>query len=100
MISKKSDLEFLPLDFEPLADEVDIDSEIEHKFYVDKLLSVLNDRECKILILRFYYEKTRKYIASLFNVSETRISQIEFKAMRKMKSSTSRSTMSKIRRAL
>jgi len=55
------------------------------KEVVTKVLSTLTPKEERIIRLRFFYNKTLKEVAEMFNVSPERLRQIECKAMRKLK---------------
>ncbi|MBQ7351871.1 MAG: SigB/SigF/SigG family RNA polymerase sigma factor [Clostridia bacterium] len=67
-----------------------IESEDESNDFVDnqvlyKLIESLPDREKKIIILRYFRDKTQKEIASELGVSQVQISRLENKILEKLK---------------
>ncbi len=62
-------------------------SEDEHvnNLYLQSLLNALNDRERKILILRYFRDKTQGEVAKILGVSQVQISRLEMKILKKIK---------------
>lgn len=65
----------------------DMEEDVVNKVLVNEMMSVLSEREKKILILRYFRGKTQSEIARQFGVSQVQISRIEKKAMDKIRSS-------------
>lgn len=73
-------------------DERNIEETIDLKFKIkelySKLKNVLEEREEKIIVMRFGLDgskpKTQKEIAELLNISRSYVSRIETKAIRKL----------------
>ncbi len=53
--------------------------------YINKGLNCLTEKEKKILLMRKFQEKKLREIANLYHVSESYISEIEHKALKKLK---------------
>jgi len=68
---------------EPSSDEKCFYSETGSR--VQDLLNFLNDRERKVIELRFWHDKTLREIGSIINLSDERIRQIEARALNKLK---------------
>lgn len=58
-----------------------------NRVMINEMLSLLDDREKKILIMRYYRGKTQSEIAKLFEVSQVQISRIEKRAIEKIRAS-------------
>lgn len=72
----------------PLIDKIkgkDYEKEIDEKLILKKGINKLNDREKKIVLLRFYRDMTQGQIAEYFGLSQVQISRIEAKIMEKLK---------------
>ncbi len=52
---------------------------------IQKALKVLNDRERKIMIYRYYKELTQAKIAKMIGISQVQVSRIEKRALQKLK---------------
>lgn len=57
----------------------------EIKQLLVKAISELSDKECKVITLYYYEELTLKEISHIMEVTESRISQLHTKALKKMK---------------
>lgn len=62
-------------------------SQDELKVKIDEALSHLTEREKKVVLLYYYEDMTLKEISKVLSVSESRISQLHSKALRKMRGS-------------
>lgn len=58
---------------------------ITNKIVIKQLIEELNDREKKIIMLRFFKEKTQSEVASILNISQVQVSRIERKILNNMK---------------
>ena len=63
-------------------------NEDEHvdKLYLKGLISTLNEREQKIIILRYFRDKTQGEVAKILGVSQVQVSRLESKILIKLKS--------------
>ena len=71
-----------------IADTVAIEGEeqtVIDRLLIEKLLSELSEREKKIIILRFFRDKTQSEIAKNMGVSQVQISRIITKALKKLR---------------
>lgn len=55
------------------------------KLYIKQLLSSLQEREKKLIILRYFRDKTQGEVASILGVSQVQISRLENKILKKLK---------------
>lgn len=69
-----------------LADDTSQDDMIDKILLKDSILN-LPERERKIIILRYYKDKTQSEIASIMGVSQVQISRLETKIINKIKKS-------------
>ena len=75
-------------DGQELIDKVpysDGEEKILNKIQLSKILDELNERERKIIILRFYRDKTQSEIAEMLGVSQVQVSRLENKIIEKMR---------------
>lgn len=63
----------------------DNDDKLIDNILLYKSISKLNDREKKIIMLRYFRDKTQKEVASVMGVSQVQISRIENKIIEKIK---------------
>lgn len=77
---KESGLELI----DKIADKSNEDDLIE-KIELDTVLSGLNERERKIMVLRFYRDKTQTEVAETLGVSQVQVSRLESKIIEKMR---------------
>jgi RNA polymerase primary sigma factor len=68
---------------EPSSDEKCFYSEMKSR--VQDLLNFLNDRERKVIGLRFWHDKTHREIGSIMNLSEESIRLLEARSLNKLK---------------
>ncbi len=57
------------------------------KIVLKQALEILNEKERKIILLRYFYNKTQSEIAKKYGVSQVQISRIEKKILLKLKAS-------------
>ena len=55
------------------------------KLYIKQLLQSLQEREKKLIILRYFRDKTQGEVASILGVSQVQISRLENKILKKLK---------------
>lgn len=55
------------------------------RVYVKQLIKTLNEREQKLIILRYFRDKTQGEVASILGVSQVQISRLENKILKKLK---------------
>ena len=55
------------------------------KLYIKELLSRLQERERKLIILRYFRDKTQGEVASILGVSQVQVSRLENKILKKLK---------------
>lgn len=64
---------------------VEEDGNIIDKVLVEQSLKVLTPREKKIIIMRYFYQKTQSQISEIIGVSQVQISRLEKGALEKMR---------------
>lgn len=64
---------------------VEEDGNIIDKVLVEQSLKVLTPREKKIIIMRYFYQKTQSQISEIIGVSQVQISRLEKGALAKMR---------------
>ena len=69
---------------EKIADELNYDNVIDNMILYKSILN-LSERERKIIILRYFRDKTQKEVANVMGVSQVQISRIENRVMEKLK---------------
>lgn len=67
-----------------IADKFSIEDEID-KLAIKDAVSRLDQREQKIVFLRFYRDKTQSEVAKVLNVSQVQVSRLENKIIEKLK---------------
>ena len=72
-----------------IGDEKNTDERWTEKVALDSALSRLNDREKKILYLRYYEGKTQTEISSEIGLSQAQVSRLEKNALKSIKSKVS-----------
>jgi RNA polymerase sporulation-specific sigma factor len=71
-----------------IADKFSFDDEID-KLAIKDAITKLDEREQKIVFLRFYRDKTQSEVARVLNVSQVQISRLENKIIEKLKTNFS-----------
>ena len=69
---------------ERIADPVEEDTKLDH-FILKQLIASLSPRDRKIIIMRYYRDKTQSEIAKELGVSQVQVSRIENKVIEKMR---------------
>ncbi len=67
-----------------IADKFSVDDEID-KLAIKDAISKLDERERKIVFLRYYRDKTQSEVARVLNVSQVQVSRLENKIIEKLK---------------
>ena len=70
---------------ETLSTNKDEATLITNKIAVQKLINNLNEREKKIILLRFYKDKTQAEVAKILGISQVQVSRIEKKILQGMR---------------
>ena len=68
-----------------LSSKVDEQNLITNKIVIYQLIQKLNEKERKLIILRYYREKTQAETAKILGTSQVQISRIEKRILEKMK---------------
>ncbi len=68
-----------------IADKETNDDNID-KILLKQIISTLDERDKKIIILRYYRDKTQSEVARVLNVSQVQVSRLESKIIEKLKS--------------
>ena len=71
-----------------LIDRFIENGEVENTFdalSLKEALSSLDERDKKIVLLRFFRDKTQSEIASVLNISQVQVSRLESKILEKMR---------------
>ena len=69
-----------------ISNNVDEEKSVIEKITVNKLIGELEERERKIIILRYYREKTQSEVARMLGISQVQVSRIEKKVLLSMRS--------------
>lgn len=69
-----------------IGNNVDEEKGVIEKITINKLIEELDEREKKIIILRYYKEKTQVEVAKLLGISQVQVSRIEKKVLLSMRS--------------
>lgn len=69
---------------ETIADEDKTDKMID-KILLKSIIKELNDRDKKIIYLRYYLDRTQSEVAKELNVSQVQVSRLELKILEKIK---------------
>ena len=70
---------------ETLSTNKDEATLITNKIAVQKLINNLNERDKKIILLRFYKDKTQAEVAKIIGISQVQVSRIEKKILQGMR---------------
>lgn len=68
-----------------ITSDKDSDEKLINKITIKEILSKLNERDRKIILLRYYMDKTQNEIAKMLGVSQVQISRIENKIIEDIK---------------
>lgn len=61
--------------------KTDYENEIVNRILVRRLISEFDERERRVIILRYYKQKTQSAIAEMLGISQVQVSRIEKKAL-------------------
>lgn len=84
-IEESGEKEAAPVNRNPYEQPEDVIEKDELKKLLAESLQILTDKEKKIILLYYYEELTLKEISKILEVSESRVSQLHTKALKKMK---------------
>ncbi len=56
-----------------------------NKITVEKMLEILNEKEKRVILYRYFKEKTQTEISNILGISQVQVSRIEKKALEKMR---------------
>jgi RNA polymerase sporulation-specific sigma factor len=68
-----------------VSDGFDEQTKIIDKITIEELIKNLNNRDKKIIKLRFYNEKTQMQVAKILGISQVQVSRIEKRILRELK---------------
>lgn len=68
-----------------IANNIDIEEEILDKISLGEAIKALDERERKIIMLRYFRGKTQSEIASVIGISQVQVSRLEKKILLRMK---------------
>lgn len=69
-----------------ISNNKDEEKDVIEKLTINKLIEELDERERKIIILRYFKEKTQTEVADLLGISQVQVSRIEKKILLSMRS--------------
>ena len=70
---------------EKITDEKDEYNHLVDKITLDELINKLDEREKKVVILRFYKEQTQAQVGKILGITQVQVSRIEKKVLEKMR---------------
>ena len=68
-----------------INNNIDEEAKVVNKITIEKLLHELDEREKKIIVLRYFQEKTQSEVAKILGISQVQISRIEKKILISMR---------------
>lgn len=68
-----------------LSTDVDEQEQITNKIFIKDIISKLEDRDKKIIMLRYYKNKTQTEVAKILKISQVQVSRIEKKILESIK---------------
>lgn len=71
---------------ETLSTKVDEAEKVSNEITIKEMIKNLEEREKKIILLRYYKNKTQMEVAKILNISQVQVSRIEKKILNNMKS--------------
>lgn len=71
--------------FDKLSTNVDEQEQITNKIAIKEMINSLDEREKKIILLRYYKSKTQMQVAKILGISQVQVSRIEKKILKSMK---------------
>lgn len=70
---------------EKISTNVDEANMVTNKITLHKLIENLEERDKKIILLRYYKEKTQDQVAKILGISQVQVSRIEKRILQSMK---------------
>ena len=70
---------------EKITDEKDEYNHLVDKITLDEIINNLDEREKKVVILRFYKEQTQSQVGKILGITQVQVSRIEKKVLEKMR---------------
>lgn len=70
---------------EKISDEKDEYNNLVDKITLNELINNLDEREKKVVILRFYKEQTQSQVGKILGITQVQVSRIEKKVLEKMR---------------
>lgn len=70
---------------EKITDEKDEYNHLVNKITLDEIINNLEEREKKVVILRFYKEQTQAQVGKILGITQVQVSRIEKKVLEKMR---------------
>lgn len=68
-----------------LAAEKNEQEELMNRLFLQQLLDNLDERDRKLIVLRYYENKTQNQVAEILGISQVQVSRLEKKILRRMK---------------
>ena len=68
-----------------LSTDKDEEEILTNKLVINELIKELNERDRKVILLRFFKEKTQSQVAEILGVTQVQVSRIERKVLNSMK---------------
>ncbi len=68
-----------------IEDNVDIESQVLNKIFVEQLLEKLNDKEKNLINMRYFQNKTQSQVARELEMTQVQVSRLEKKILLSMK---------------
>lgn len=68
-----------------LSAEKNEQEELMNRLFLEQLLDTLDERDRKLIVLRYYENKTQNEVAALLGISQVQVSRLEKKILRRMK---------------
>ena len=70
---------------EKITDEKNEYNHLVDKITLDEIINHLDEREKKVVILRFYKEQTQAQVGKILGITQVQVSRIEKKVLEKMR---------------
>ena len=70
---------------ERIADEKNEEEELLDKLLLEQLLKTLDERDKKLILMRYFENKTQTQVAEILGISQVQVSRLEKKILRRMK---------------
>ena len=70
---------------EKITDEKDEYSSLVNKITLNEIINNLDEKEKKVVILRFYKEQTQAQVGKILGITQVQVSRIEKRVLEKMR---------------